>query len=215
MHRQVSFGQGLAFASRKRGFRVVVFAALAANPPKIVRMRDLGAEVRLFASDFDEAKNEARRFAEISGARFIEDGRETQIAEGAAGPITSFSLSPKPHRLFDIALGARFKRDKFGKMLIWESIPALTGLTTDAGMPGGEKVFRVSQGRLVDTTLEFCPQILSPNDADYAENQRALTPENISKLVSGSEPDDDTSSALLSLAYRLPSAGSSTRHSII
>src|SRR2546427_4645267 len=89
------------------------------------------------------------------------------------------SLSPKPHRLFDIALGARFERDKFGKMLIWERIPGLTGLTTEAGTPGGEKVFRVSQGRLLDTTPEFCPQVLSPNDADYDEHQRVLTPENI------------------------------------
>ena len=34
-----------------------------------------------------------------------------------------------------------------------------------------------------------------------------LTPENISKLVSGSEPDDDTSSALLSLAYQYTFCG--------
>ncbi len=112
------------------------------------------------------------------------------------------SLFPKPHRLFDIDFGARFERDKLGKMLIWERIPGLTGLTTEARIPAGEKVFRVNQGRLVDTTLEFCSQILSPNDADYNEHQRVLEPENIRKLVAGSEPDDETSSALLSLAYQ-------------
>ena len=78
-----NFGQGLAYAAKKRGFRVVVFAASTANPLKVERMRELGADVRLFGSDFDDAKEEARRFAEAAGARFIEDGRETEIAEGA------------------------------------------------------------------------------------------------------------------------------------
>jgi hypothetical protein len=71
----------------------------------------------------------------------------------------------------------------------------------------GEKVFRVKQGKLVDTTLEFCTQILSPNDANYNEHQRVLRPENISKLVAGSEPDDEISSALLSLAYQYAFCG--------
>ena len=112
------------------------------------------------------------------------------------------SLSPKPHRLFDLPFGTRFEKDKSGAMLIWENIPGLTGLTTEARNPGGEKVFRVSQGKLVDTTLEFCPQILSPNHEEHDQNQRALAARNISGLASGSEPDDETSSALLSLAYQ-------------
>src|SRR5215510_11698318 len=74
-----NFGQGLAYAGKKRGFRVVVFAAESANPLKIERMRELGAEVQLFGSNFDVAKIEARRFAESTQARFIEDGRETEI----------------------------------------------------------------------------------------------------------------------------------------
>jgi threonine dehydratase len=78
-----NFGQGLAYAAKKRGFRVVVFAVQEANPLKVERMRELGAEVQLFGSNFDVAKTEARRFAESTQARFIEDGRETEIAEGA------------------------------------------------------------------------------------------------------------------------------------
>lgn len=117
------------------------------------------------------------------------------------------SLLPKPHRLFDIDFGARFERDKLGKMLIWERIPGLSGLTTEASLPVGQKVFRVNQGRLVETTLEFCSQILSANDADFTEHQRVLRPENLSKLVAGSEPDDETSSALLSLAYQFAFCG--------
>jgi threonine dehydratase len=78
-----NFGQGVAYAARKRAFRVVVFAAQEANPLKVERMRELGAEVRLFGENFDAAKAEARRFAESSEARFIVDGREPEIAEGA------------------------------------------------------------------------------------------------------------------------------------
>ena len=78
-----NFGQGLAFAARKRGFRVFVFAAETASAVKVERMRELGAEVQLFGADFDIAKEEGRQFADFIAKRFIEDGREPEIAEGA------------------------------------------------------------------------------------------------------------------------------------
>jgi len=78
-----NFGQGLAYAARKRGFQPIVFAGETANPLKIERMRRLGAEVRIFGSDFDAAKQEARRFAEETGTLFVEDGRDPAITEGA------------------------------------------------------------------------------------------------------------------------------------
>ena len=78
-----NFGQGMAYAARRRGMRVVVFAAESANPLKIERMRALSAEVRLSGDDFDAAKEAARAFANETGGRFIEDGREPAIAEGA------------------------------------------------------------------------------------------------------------------------------------
>jgi threonine dehydratase len=78
-----NFGQGLAYAARKRAFHVVVFAAATANPLKVERMRQLGAEVRISGGDFDAAKQEARRFAEETGARFVEDGSEPAVTEGA------------------------------------------------------------------------------------------------------------------------------------
>ena len=115
---------------------------------------------------------------------------------------TVISLFPKPHELFDAPFGTRFEKDKFGKMLIRENIPGLSGLTTSANRPGAEKVFRVSQGKLLDTTLEFCPRILSPNNIDFDQKQRVLTPEKTKQLAAGLEPDDDTASALLSLALQ-------------
>jgi threonine dehydratase len=78
-----NFGQAMAYACRKRGLPLTVFASVHANPFKIERMRDLGARVVLYGRDFDEAKAEARRAAEDSGARLVEDGRDVETAEGA------------------------------------------------------------------------------------------------------------------------------------
>ena len=78
-----NFGQGLAWAAARRGHACTVFAAKTANPVKIDAMRLLGATVRLEGVDFDAAKDAARRHAAASGARFVEDGAEAAIAEGA------------------------------------------------------------------------------------------------------------------------------------
>lgn len=78
-----NFGQGMAYAARKRHRPVTVFAALNASPLKVERMRALGAEVVLAGDDFDAAKAHARRRAESTGAMFVEDGTLAPIAEGA------------------------------------------------------------------------------------------------------------------------------------
>jgi threonine dehydratase len=96
-----NFGQGLAYAARKRRFPLVVFAAQTANRLKVDRMRQLGADVRLAGCDFDEAKQHARAFAEESGASFIEDGREPAISEGAGTIAVELCRWPIP---FDVAL---------------------------------------------------------------------------------------------------------------
>ncbi|MFC4763145.1 threonine ammonia-lyase [Dyella koreensis] len=78
-----NFGQGLAYAATRRGHACIVFAAKTANPVKITAMRRLGAEVHLEGADFDAAKQAARTYADASGLRFVEDGAEPAIAEGA------------------------------------------------------------------------------------------------------------------------------------
>jgi threonine dehydratase len=78
-----NFGQGMAYACRKRGVRLTVFAAQTANELKLARMRELGATIELEAGDFDQAKDAARRHAEKTGAQFVEDGLLGPIAEGA------------------------------------------------------------------------------------------------------------------------------------
>ena len=78
-----NFGQGMAYAARKRGGRLTVFAAVSANPLKVSRMRALGATVALEGADFDAAKEAGKRHAEATGALWIEDGLAPEIAEGA------------------------------------------------------------------------------------------------------------------------------------
>ncbi len=78
-----NFGQGLAYAGRSQGRRVIIFAATTANPGKVEAMRRLGAEVRLEGDDFDAAKAAARFHAETNGCPFVEDGALRAIAEGA------------------------------------------------------------------------------------------------------------------------------------
>jgi len=75
-----NWGQALAYAGARRGVPVKVFASVNANPLKLQRMRDLGADVRLAGEDFDAAKMAAKAEA---GDDFVEDGRQPEIAEGA------------------------------------------------------------------------------------------------------------------------------------
>jgi len=83
-----NFGQGMAYAARKRRARMTVFAAVTANPLKVERMRALGATVVLEGKDFDEAKDGAMRHAAETGAFYVEDGLLGPISEGA-GTVAS------------------------------------------------------------------------------------------------------------------------------
>lgn len=78
-----NFGQGLARAATRHGHPCTVFAAETANPLKLDAMRALGADVRLAGADFDAAKTAARHYAEEHCLRFVEDGAEPAIAQGA------------------------------------------------------------------------------------------------------------------------------------
>ena len=90
-----NFGQAMAWVCRARGWPLVVFVSTMANPLKVERMRALGAEVRAAGVDFDAAKQEALRFCEERSACFVEDGRETAIAEGAGTIARELLRSPR------------------------------------------------------------------------------------------------------------------------
>jgi threonine dehydratase len=91
-----NFGQGLAFAARKHGIALEVFAAEQANPLKVEQMRRLGARVHLTGADLDEAKEAAKRYAVERELRFVEDGRELAITEGAGTIGLELCQWPEP-----------------------------------------------------------------------------------------------------------------------
>src|SRR2546427_8704684 len=100
-----NFGQGMAYAARKRGVRMTGFAALTANPLKVDRMRALGAEVILAGEDFDEAKEGAVRHAAQSGAVYVEDGPLGPISEGAGTDAVDRGRMEKPIDVTVVPLG--------------------------------------------------------------------------------------------------------------
>ena len=100
-----NFGQGLAYAARKRSVPLTVFAARSASPSKVETMRQLGAKVNLEGEDLDEAKEAARALAESEGWRFVEDGREAEIAEGAGTIALELCRWPEPFDALLVPLG--------------------------------------------------------------------------------------------------------------
>jgi len=90
-----NFGQGMAYAARKRGWPITVFAGAHANPLKVGRMRALGATVREGSDDPDELHAEAEAFARENGFHLVQDGREAAIAEGAGTIAVELLRWPK------------------------------------------------------------------------------------------------------------------------
>jgi len=66
-----NFGQGMAYAARKRGWPITIFVGAHANPMKVARMRGLGAAVREGSDDTDELHAEAEAFARKNGLQVI------------------------------------------------------------------------------------------------------------------------------------------------
>jgi threonine dehydratase len=74
-------GAATAWAAERLGMRAVVFASEGASRTKLEQIEALGGEVRLIGADFDEAKEEAARFAAEAGVLFV-DGMEREQYEG-------------------------------------------------------------------------------------------------------------------------------------
>ncbi|HEX2068853.1 MAG TPA: pyridoxal-phosphate dependent enzyme [Actinomycetota bacterium] len=113
-----NFGQAVAYSARSRRISCTVFAAEQANPLKVERMRSFGADVRLEGRDFDSAKEAARQHADEVGGKFVEDGAEPAIAEGAgtiavelggAGKLLDAVLVPVGNGALITGMGAWLK----------------------------------------------------------------------------------------------------------
>ncbi|MCS7068579.1 MAG: pyridoxal-phosphate dependent enzyme [Meiothermus sp.] len=100
-----NFGQAMAYSCRKHGLPLLVYASVHANPLKVARMRDLGAEVRLWGEDFDAAKLEAKRYCQATGAWMVEDGQEAEISEGAGSIAVELLADPRPLEVVVVPLG--------------------------------------------------------------------------------------------------------------
>ena len=100
-----NFGQGMAFAARKRALPLTIFASVTANPLKVERMRLLGADVRLVGETFKAAHSAAKAFAADTGAQLIEDGRIAAITEGAGTIGLELLRWPEPFDAILVPLG--------------------------------------------------------------------------------------------------------------
>jgi threonine dehydratase len=90
-----NFGQGVAWAARRRGRIAHVFTARDVNPAKHARMRALGAVVHVTRHDFDGAKQLAQAAAEREGWFYAEDGADPRLAEGAGTIAAEMEAEPR------------------------------------------------------------------------------------------------------------------------
>jgi threonine dehydratase len=100
-----NFGLALAYAGRRRGIEVTVFAAETASLHKLERIRSVGGVVKLLGRDFDEAKDHARAFADQRNVMYIEDGREPAIAAGAGTIAMEITGRARPIDTMLVPLG--------------------------------------------------------------------------------------------------------------
>lgn len=75
-------GQSVAYASRLFDVPATVVVPEGANPGKVAAIRSLGAEVRFYGRDFDEAREEAERLTELHGYRYIHSANEPLLIAG-------------------------------------------------------------------------------------------------------------------------------------
>jgi hypothetical protein len=130
---------------------------------------------------------------DLTGEDFDGDGKPDVVFRTDTGGgnhccwgYVIFSLSPKPHKLFEIPIEGRvdFEKDKDGKMVIWERVSAPSAGTlgtTMAARPFAAKVSRVKDGKLVDVTPEFC------GSKDPRLERGYLKPEDLKKLATARE----------------------------
>lgn len=75
-------GAATAWAGKRLGVRVVVYAPAGAAQAKLALIEGLGADVRLVGADLDEAKEQALAYADEHGLPLFEDGAERAQYDG-------------------------------------------------------------------------------------------------------------------------------------
>ncbi len=77
-------GAATAWAAARLGVRAVVFVPQRTSAAKLAILHRVGADVRPAGRDLDEAKDEAKAYAEAEGLFFFEDGAEDAQLDGYA-----------------------------------------------------------------------------------------------------------------------------------
>jgi len=88
-------GQSVAYAARLFETTAIICAPRNANPVKVTGMEDLGAEVVLIGSDFDDAREHCEELARSHGYRYIHSGNEPDLIAGV-GTHTLEVLEEQP-----------------------------------------------------------------------------------------------------------------------
>ncbi len=94
-----NFGLALAHACAHRGIELRVFVAKDASAAKVQAIERYGVPIVREGHDFDAAKSAAKASARDQGARFVEDGAEPEIAEGAGTIALEILARETPHTI--------------------------------------------------------------------------------------------------------------------
>lgn len=137
-----NFGQGMAYAARKRGVKQVVYASKKANALKLERMRSFGAEVRLHGNDFDAAKLAGKEYAKQNGLIFAEDSRDVEFSEGAGTMAVELLSYPQPFGAVVVPLGNGAMIAGIGRWLKAQSPQTQVIGVCAAGAPAMERSWR-------------------------------------------------------------------------
>ncbi len=78
-----NFGQSIAWAARQDGVPATIFVPVGANPTKVARIREQGAEVVEIGKDFDEARLQAGLFAAERGYYYSHSANDAVLIAGA------------------------------------------------------------------------------------------------------------------------------------
>ena len=146
-----NFGQAMAFACRKRGMALTVFASVNANSLKLERMRALGANLILEGEDFDAAKLAAISHAEQSGSRMVMDGLEPRISEGAGTIGLELAQYAQPLDVVLVPLGNGALATGVGRAIKARSPNTKVIAVSASGAPAMEQSWRTQELVILDS----------------------------------------------------------------
>ena len=93
-------GQGQALAATAAGMRAVIYAPRGNSVEKNAAMRAFGAELVEYGDDFDEAREEAFRVAEVEGLQFVPPFHTELVRGVATYAFELLSAQPQIHTLY-------------------------------------------------------------------------------------------------------------------